>query len=97
MGSVSASEEEFKRHLNHSWTNIRLDLSEGCRLYVADRQTEVRVIQEVEKFAAKLQLFGFGQADVLDCREVPVDISRAEHSVAPFISEHLKLSLRVRL
>ena len=45
---LEALEQEFERYLNYSRTHIRLDLTESRRFYVAHRQAEVGVVQDIE-------------------------------------------------
>src|SRR5436309_1363009 len=97
MGSVSASEKEFQSHLNHARAYVRLNLSESCRFNIADGKTKIGVVEQVEQFTAELKFFGFAEVNVFERREVPVDIARTDHCVAALITEHLNLSLRVRL
>jgi hypothetical protein len=60
-----ASEEEVQRQLDLAPGKRLADLSEHRRADVVIWQTEVRMIQKVEKLCAKLQ--GFGLAVKLDC------------------------------
>ena len=93
-------EQKFQRHLNHSRTDIRLDLAERARLdvfNVADRQAEIGMVQQIKQFTAELKLFRFRQPDVLEGGEVPVDISGAQDGVAAFVSEDLESAQRIGL
>src|SRR5438270_5201345 len=89
--------EKLQGDLNHSRAYIGLHLSEGGGFNIAHRQPKVRVIQKIEKLSSELQLFGFGQVNGLERREVPVDVTRPEHGVPALIPEYLKASLRVWL
>lgn len=51
---------ELQSELDKSWGFGRQDLIESWGADVAIRQMEVGVIQDVEQFRAKLQVFGFG-------------------------------------
>jgi hypothetical protein len=89
--------KKLQCHLNHSRAYVGLHLSEGRGFNIAHRQPKIRVVEEIEKLSPELQLFGFGQVNVLEPREVPVDVTRAKHGVATLIPEYLKTSLRVWL
>lgn len=47
-------EEKLQRDLNHPWAYVRLNLSKGRRFDIADRQSEVSVVQEIEEFSPEL-------------------------------------------
>src|SRR4029077_956744 len=53
------------------------------------------MVQNIEQLAAALKLFRFRQANVLECREVPVHVSRALDCVAAFVPELLDRRIRV--
>lgn len=89
--------KKLQCHLNESRAYVGLHLSEGRGFNIAHRQPKIRVVEEIEKLSPELQLFGFGQVNVLERREVPVDVSRAEHGVAALIPEYLKTPLRIWL
>src|ERR1700675_4912765 len=53
------------------------------------------MVQYIEQLAAELNLFRFRQANVLECREVPVHVSRALDCVTAFVPELLDRRIRV--
>src|ERR1700731_4734470 len=95
MDSVSALKQELQRHLNHARAHIRLDLPEGLRFNVADRQTEIGMVQHIEEFTAELKFFRFRQPNVLERREVPVHISGAFHGIAALVPKLLDWRIRI--
>src|SRR6202047_5430112 len=90
-------EQKLQRHLDHPGAHIRLDVAESSSrgADVADRQPEIGMVQYIEQLAAELNLFRLRQANVLECREVPVHVSRALDRVTAFVPELLDRRIRV--
>src|SRR5581483_11257085 len=65
----------------------RLNFAEVHRVDVVHRQSEIRVIPDVEKFRAELQILRFREAEVLDRREIPLLESRTLHDVSSGVTE----------
>src|SRR5450631_2552871 len=87
--SCRSSKEKLQSDLDHPRAHIRLDLTEGRRLDVADRQPEICVVEDIEQLTAELEFFGLRQSNILQRREVPVRVSRALDYVAAFVAELL--------
>src|SRR5262249_32271439 len=54
---VSSLEQKLLHHLYYTRADVRVNLPERRRADVAVRKPQVRAIEEIEKFTAKLQLF----------------------------------------
>src|SRR5579862_3459030 len=95
MDSVSSLKQKLQRDLDHARANVRLNLTEGLRFNVADWQTEISMIQQIEEFAAELKFFRFRQPNVLQGREVPVHVSRSQDGVAALVPKLFDRRIRV--
>src|SRR5216684_3007493 len=80
--SPTSLKQEFQGQLDLSCWLRRLNAIEGRRTYVAVRQAEIRVIQDVEELRAELEFLGLPNRDVFERREVPIRISRPLRDVA---------------
>ena len=56
---------------------------------IAVGQSKVGVIENVEEFGAKLDVFDFADAEIFDHREIPVGIAGADADISPGIAELL--------
>src|SRR5271156_4096970 len=94
---TTLSEIEFQGQLHEPpWQRFR-NLSKIRRTYVVVRQTEVRVIEDVEELRTELQALGFANGNVLEGREVPLLQAGALHDVAAFVAELASLRGGVEL
>ena len=77
--------------LHYPRAYIRLHLSEGRRFNVAHRQAEIRIVENIEQFAAELEFFCLRQSNIFQRREVPVHVSWALDYVATFVAKLLDI------
>src|SRR5580698_2054949 len=82
-GSPTRSlKQELQRKLHLARRLRRKDMVERRRTDVAVGQPEIRAVQEVKQLRAELELFQFGQLEILKRCEIPVCISWTEIDVA---------------
>jgi hypothetical protein len=91
----STLKEQLERQLNFPGWLGRQNFVKSPRAYIAVWQPKVRVIQEIEKFCPELQLLGFRNPYVLECREIPIRISRPLRDVSSCGPELLHGRVRI--
>src|SRR5438270_8255835 len=91
------SEDQLYGELHQPrWSGLQ-DLPERWRLQIVLRQSEVRVVQQIEAFRAELHARGLGDVEVLEQREVDVLDARSAHHVSALVSELAGLRRRIEL
>ena len=82
LGGFVRSEQQLQSELNASRAVGRNESAEGRRADEVVRQTEVRMVEEIEELRAELDGRGFLYSGVLDQREVDVFVTRPVQDVA---------------
>src|SRR6476660_6528873 len=91
-----ASELELQSQLNQPGRHCGQNLVEGRRADVTVRQAEVGVVEKIEELGSELKLLALSHRDVLECREVPISVTRSLGDVASGVAELLHGRVRVR-
>src|SRR5258705_12856559 len=88
--------EELQREL-HQTTRLRsLNLPDARAIHVIHRHSKIRVVENIEKLRAKLQIFCFRKPEILQSRNIPLLHARTGDNVAPRISELPDLRCRIQ-